>query len=63
MDEPKLRVCKKCNKVKILINDFRIITTINTFIYYSHNCKECGKDKQTKYNREYYLKTRKPLKS
>jgi len=59
--ENKLRVCKSCNKVKNLIDDFRKIKTINTFIYYSHYCKDCGKNERKKYNRDYYLKTRIPL--
>lgn len=61
--EPKLRVCKECNKVKNLIEDFRKTNVINTFTYYSHYCKDCGKIEKKTYNREYYLKTRKPLNS
>lgn len=57
--ENKLRVCKTCNKVKNLITDFRKTNTINTFIYYSHYCKECGKTDKKKYNKDYYDKIRK----
>lgn len=63
-----LRVCKKCNEVKTLQDNFKTTSRrlrediVELIIYKSHICKKCMKEKNKEYMKNYHKIHYKPKK-